>query len=136
MRQDQTNDFAELIAAKLWGIWRNGWKLISQMDPFTFCIESFPNKCTIWEIFVSVYKTNFRWQKLIVMPKLLINCINIWERSEPLDRRNWEEDFNPFSSIYYLFCKLFFFSNGVTDGWNLWENGQVFSKKNMEFQVA
>jgi hypothetical protein len=28
---------------------------------------------------------------------------------------------------------FYFFSNGVMDGWNLWENGQVFSKKNMEF---
>jgi hypothetical protein len=38
--------------------------------------------------------------------------------------------------LSFLFCKLFFFSNGVTDGWNLWENGQVFLKNNMEFQVA
>jgi hypothetical protein len=49
------------------------------------------------------------------------------------DPRIGEEDFYPFSFVYYLFCKLFFFSNGVTDGWNLWENGRVFSKKNMEF---
>ena len=41
-------------------------------------------------------------------------------------------------SLLYIiyFVIFFFFSNGVTDGWNLWENGQVFSKKNMEFQVA
>jgi hypothetical protein len=38
--------------------------------------------------------------------------------------------------VYYNFCKLFFFSNGVTNGWNILENGQVFSKKKMEFQVA
>jgi hypothetical protein len=28
-----------------------------------------------------------------------------------------EEDFDPFFFVYYLFCN-FFFSNGVTDGWN------------------
>jgi hypothetical protein len=49
---------------------------------------------------------------------------------------NGEEYFYPLFFVYYFFCKLFFFSNGVTDGWNLWENGPVFSKKNMEFQVA
>jgi hypothetical protein len=53
------------------------------------------------------------------------------------DPRIGEEDFNPFSFVYYFFCKLFyFFSNGVMDGWKLWENGRVFLKKNMEFQVA
>jgi hypothetical protein len=41
------------------------------------------------------------------------------------------------SFLYIIsFVNFFFFSNGVTDGWNLWENGRVFSKKNMEFQVA
>jgi hypothetical protein len=44
--------------------------------------------------------------------------------------------FLSFSFVYYFFCKLFFFSNGVTDGWNIWKNGQVFSKKDMKFQVA
>jgi hypothetical protein len=38
--------------------------------------------------------------------------------------------------IIYFVNFFYFFSNGVMDGWNLWENGQVFSKKNMEFQVA
>ena len=41
------------------------------------------------------------------------------------------------SFLYIMYFVIFvFFSNGVTDGWNLWENEQVFSKKNMEFQVA
>jgi hypothetical protein len=31
------------------------------------------------------------------------------------------------------FVNFFSFSNGVTDGWNLWENEQVFSKKNIKF---
>jgi hypothetical protein len=31
---------------------------------------------------------------------------------------------------------FYFFSNGVMDGWKLWENGRIFLKKNMEFQVA
>jgi hypothetical protein len=35
------------------------------------------------------------------------------------DRRIAEEDFYPFSFVYYLFFKLFFFSNGVMYGWNL-----------------
>ena len=41
-------------------------------------------------------------------------------------------------SLLYIiyFVNFLFFSNGVMDGWNLWENGRVFSKKNMEFQVA
>jgi hypothetical protein len=41
-------------------------------------------------------------------------------------------------SFCILFILQFFilFSNGVTNGWNLWENGPIFSKKNMEFQVA
>jgi hypothetical protein len=41
-------------------------------------------------------------------------------------------------SLLYIvsFVIFFFFSNRVTNGWNLWENGQIFSKKNMEFQVA
>jgi hypothetical protein len=41
-------------------------------------------------------------------------------------------------SLLYIisFVNFFFFSSGVTDGWNLWKNEQVFSKKNMEFQVA
>jgi hypothetical protein len=53
------------------------------------------------------------------------------------DRRIEEEDFNPFSFVYYCFCKLFyFFSNGLIDGWKLWEDERIFSKKNMEFQVA
>jgi hypothetical protein len=41
-------------------------------------------------------------------------------------------------SLLYIisFVNLFFFSNGVMDGWNLWENGQVFPKKNIKFQVA
>ena len=134
-RQEQTDAFAELIAAKSWGIWRNGWKPKTQMDPFTFCIEIFPKTCMIWEILMSFYKENLRWRKLIVTPRLFIHCINIWESSEP-DPRNWEEDFNLFSFVYCLFCKLFFFSSGVMDGWNLWLNGKVFSKKNMEFQVA
>jgi hypothetical protein len=40
-------------------------------------------------------------------------------------------------SLLYIisFVNFFFFSNGITDGWNVWENGQVFSKKNMEFQT-
>ena len=130
MCQEQRHKFVGLIAAKPWGIWRNGWKPISQMDPFSFRLEIFPQKCTIWEISVSLYETNFRWRKLLVTPKLFIHCINIWESSEPRDRRNGEEDFDPLSFVCY------FFSNGVTDGWNLWENEQVFSKKNMEFQVA
>jgi hypothetical protein len=49
------------------------------------------------------------------------------------DPRNGEDDFDHFSFVYYFFCKKHFSSNGVTDGWNIWENGQVFSKKNMEF---
>jgi hypothetical protein len=52
-----------------------------------------------------------------------------------MDPRIGEEDFNPFSFVYYFFRKIFFFSNGVMNGWNIWENGRVFSKKNMEFQV-
>jgi hypothetical protein len=71
-----------------------------------------------------------------VTPTLFIHYINIWVSSEPKDPRIGEEDFYPFSFVYYLFCKLFFFSNGVTDGWNLWENERIFSKKNMEFEVA
>jgi hypothetical protein len=42
--------------------------------------------------------------------------------------------------LYFLyiisFVNFFFVSNGVMDSWNLWENDQVFSKKNMKFQVA
>jgi hypothetical protein len=49
------------------------------------------------------------------------------------DLRNSEEYFDAFFFVYYFFCKLFFFSNGVIDGWNLWENGPLFLKKNMEF---
>jgi hypothetical protein len=52
------------------------------------------------------------------------------------DPRIGDKDFYPFSFVYYLFCNPFFFSNGVTDGWNLWKNGRVFLKKNMEFQVV
>jgi hypothetical protein len=44
--------------------------------------------------------------------------------------------FYPFSFVYYFFGKKKFFLNGVTDGWNLWDNGQVFSKKNMKFQAT
>jgi hypothetical protein len=36
-----------------------------------------------------------------------------------------------FSHIIYFVN--FFFSNGVTNGWNFWENGPVFSKKNIKF---
>jgi hypothetical protein len=41
-------------------------------------------------------------------------------------------------SLLYIisFINFYFFSNGVMDGWNLWENRRLFSKKNMEFQVA
>jgi hypothetical protein len=51
------------------------------------------------------------------------------------DPRNSEEDFYPFFFVYYLFCKLFLFKR--SNGWlEFWENGPVFSKKNMKFQIA
>jgi hypothetical protein len=47
------------------------------------------------------------------------------------DPRNSEEDF---SFLYII--SFVNFSNELANGWNLWENGPVFSKKNMEIHVA
>jgi hypothetical protein len=33
------------------------------------------------------------------------------------------------SFLYIIYFVNFFFSNGVTDGWNLWENGQYFQRR-------
>jgi hypothetical protein len=38
--------------------------------------------------------------------------------------------------FYIIYFVNFFFSKGVMDGWNFWENGPVFLKKNMEFHIA
>jgi hypothetical protein len=41
------------------------------------------------------------------------------------------------SFLYIIsFVNFFFFSIEVTDGWSLWENGPIFLKRNMEFQVV
>ena len=125
-RQDQTGDFAELIAAKPWGIWRNGWKLRTKMDPFTFRIEIFPNKCTIWEIFGSLLEENFRWQKSIVTPRLFIHFINIWERSEPWKIQELERRILILSLLYIIvfvkFLFLFKWSNGWLESLGEWTN--------------
>jgi len=115
-RQDQTHDFAELIAAKPWGIWRNGWKPRTKMGPFTFRVEIFSNKCTIWEIFGSLLEANFRWRKLKVTPSLFIHFINIWERSEPriqeLERR-----ILILSLLYIIVFVNFLFLFKWSNGW-------------------
>ena len=40
------------------------------------------------------------------------------------------------SLLYIIYFVNFSSFHGVMDGWDFWENGRVFSKKNMEFRVA
>ena len=86
------------------------------MDPFILHVGIFPNKCTIGEIFVFLYEEKFRWQKLLVMPKLFIHCINIWESSEPwiqeLERRIFI-----LSLLYIIVFLNLLFLFKRSDGW-------------------
>jgi hypothetical protein len=40
------------------------------------------------------------------------------------------------SLLYIIYFVNFSSFHGVMDGWDFWENGRLFSKKNMEFRVA
>ena len=75
----------------------------------------------------------FQVAKIISDAQTVHSLYKYMRKFRAKDPRIGEEDLYPFSFVYYSFCKLFFFSNGVMDGLNLWENGSVFSKKNMEF---
>ena len=124
--QDYKHDFAELIIAKPLGIRRNGWKPRTKMDPFTFLKEICPQKCTIWEIFGSLLEANFRWQKLIVTPRLFIHFINIWERSKPWGLEELERRILILSLLYIItfvnFLFLFKWSNGWLESLGEWTN--------------
>ena len=95
------------------------------MDPFTFFVEIFSNKFRrdflkqihdlrdIWVYF----RGKFQVAKINSDAQIVHSLYKYMKKFRAMeDTRIEEEDFYPFSFVYYSFCKLFFFSNRVTDG--------------------
>ena len=105
-------------------MWRNSWKPRTRMDPFTFCVDIFPKKCMIWEIFGSLLEANFRWQKLIVTPRLLIDFYKYMRKIRAKGIEELEGRILILSLLYIIafvnFLFLFKWSNGWLESLGEW----------------
>jgi hypothetical protein len=82
-------------------------------------------------------RDKFQVEKIINDAQIVHSLYKYMRKFRAMEIEELERRIFILSLLYIIsFVNFFFFSNGVTDGWNLWENERVFSKKNMKFQVA
>jgi hypothetical protein len=106
------------------------------MDPFSLLASFVLKKCTIGEICLSLYETNFRWWKLLVMPRLFIHCKKYMRKFKNHENEETERRIFILYFLYIIsFVNFFFFSNGVMDGWNLWEKKNKNKKEEIERRI-
>jgi hypothetical protein len=106
------------------------------MDPFTFH-RDFPKKMHDLRDIDVFLRGKFQVAKINSDAQTVHSLYKYMRKFRAKGIQELERRILILSLLYIIsFVNFSFFSNGVMDGWNLWENGRVFSKKNMEFQVA